>query len=99
MLFERVKNYMPPDHETTGSPSRWLHYAHADMLVATVTLPEGGMYEQLCFHAQQAAEKAIKAVLVHLGINFPRAHNIQGLIDLLPEEITRDSVEDFIKIR
>ena len=29
------------------------------------------LYQHLCFHAQQAAEKALKAVLVAKGVRFP----------------------------
>lgn len=45
------------------------------------------MLEGLCFHAQQAAEKALKAVLVAKGIPFPKTHNIRTLLDLLPQGI------------
>ncbi len=41
------------------------------------------------FHAQQAAEKSIKAVLVHRGIAFPKTHIIERLIDLLPEDVSK----------
>jgi HEPN domain-containing protein len=40
-------------------------------------------HEDLCFHAQQAAEKAIKAVLLRHGIRFPYVHDIRELILLL----------------
>ena len=43
------------------------------------------------YHAQQAAEKALKAVLVSLDIEFPRTHNIRTLLDLLPGEIPTPS--------
>ena len=36
-----------------------------------------------CFDAQQAAEKAVKAVLVHFNINFPYTHNLTDLLNLL----------------
>jgi HEPN domain-containing protein len=36
--------------------------------------------EQVCFHAQQAAEKALKAVLVSWRIDFPYTHDIKGLL-------------------
>jgi HEPN domain-containing protein len=39
----------------------------------------------LCFDAQQAAEKAIKAVLVHRTIRFPRTHAIADLLSLAAE--------------
>ncbi len=48
--------------------------------------------ETLCFHAQQAVEKAIKAVLVSRGIAFPRSHNVGILLELLPSSIQRDAV-------
>ncbi len=37
-----------------------------------------------CMLAQQAAEKALKAGLIHLGIDPPRSHNLLLLADLLP---------------
>lgn len=45
------------------------------------------MFETLCFHAQQAAEKAIKALLIAKEIAFPKTHSIRMLLDLLPPEI------------
>lgn len=35
------------------------------------------------FHAQQAAEKAIKSVLTRHDVEFPRTHNLSMLIELL----------------
>lgn len=40
-----------------------------------------------CFHAQQAAEKAIKALLVLHGIDFPKSHALTTLAMLLPTEV------------
>lgn len=37
------------------------------------------------FHAQQAVEKAIKAVLSHAGVVFRRTHDIAELLDLLAD--------------
>jgi HEPN domain-containing protein len=37
----------------------------------------------LGFHAQQAVEKALKAVLTMRGIEFPRTHNLSMLLELL----------------
>ena len=39
--------------------------------------------EDLCFDAQQAAEKAIKAVFIHRGEYFPFIHDLRQLLDLL----------------
>jgi HEPN domain-containing protein len=51
-----------------GTPEGWLARAAGDRALAKVSLPAGGYYEDLCFHAQQAAEKAIKAVYVRHGL-------------------------------
>jgi HEPN domain-containing protein len=43
-----------------------------------------GIYlEDLCFNAQQAAEKAIKAVFIKRQVKFPHSHNIAELLTLL----------------
>ena len=38
--------------------------------------------EVIGFHAQQAVEKAVKAVLAEAGIRFPHTHDLLELIDL-----------------
>lgn len=55
--------------------------------MASIPLPEGARYEQLCFGAQQAAEKALKAVLLHCDIDFPFIHNLRVLAGLLPADL------------
>ena len=42
------------------------------------------IFETLCFHAQQAAEKAIKAVLVAEGADLPRTHDLGVLFAAVP---------------
>jgi HEPN domain-containing protein len=44
---------------------------------------EGVYLEDLCFDAQQAAEKAIKALLIKMGVEFPYVHDIAQLLTLL----------------
>jgi HEPN domain-containing protein len=41
--------------------------------------------EMLCFHAQQAVEKSIKAVLLANEIRFPYTHDVAKLISLVKE--------------
>jgi HEPN domain-containing protein len=41
--------------------------------------------EDLCFDAQQAAEKAIKALLIKHGVPFPYVHDLARLVTLLEE--------------
>lgn len=40
---------------------------------------------QVCFLAQQAAEKTLKTVLVLLEIEFPFTHDLDRLRDLIPQ--------------
>jgi HEPN domain-containing protein len=39
----------------------------------------------LCFEAQQAAEKAIKGMLMHRGVEFRYVHDLGRLVTLLEE--------------
>jgi HEPN domain-containing protein len=72
---------MPPDPIEPGSPADWLRHARSDLAYASAPLPPEGLLEGLCFHAQQAAEKAIKAVLVSQGTTVPRTHNLKTLLE------------------
>lgn len=83
---------MPPTDLPKGSPADWLRHARSDLVLAKSTTTEDVLLETLCFHAQQSVEKAIKAVLVFLGIRFPKTHNIGVLLDLLPAGIPQDAV-------
>jgi HEPN domain-containing protein len=87
---------MPPENESParGSPADWLRHARADLAMATAPLPVGGLYSTLCFHAQQAAEKSLKAVLIKSGIEVPRTHSLERLLDLLPSSLAKPAVLD-----
>ena len=78
---------MDTESRVPGSAEDWLRYAKSDLELARIEKPEGVLLENLCFHAQQAAEKTLKAVLIFLEIDFPRTHNIRTLLDLLPEGV------------
>ena len=62
----------------------WLARAESSFAHAKVgRVSKKIMYEDLCFNCQQAAEKAIKAILVHNNWNFPWTHDIEALLKLL----------------
>lgn len=77
----------PPDKKYLPVSSKvWLDHANSDLKLALIGLESGDiLYHQICFHAQQAAEKAIKAVLLSRGIDFPLTHDIQELLDIIEE--------------
>ena len=47
---------------------------------------KSGRPENIVFMAQQAVEKYLKAVLVHLEIAFPLLHDLGVLVALLPDD-------------
>ena len=77
---------MPQDRLIPGSPQDWLARAKGDLALASARLPEGAFYEDLCFHAQQAAEKALKAVYQHYGWGFHYTHDLAELVDGLKKQ-------------
>jgi len=76
---------VPRELRNVGTPSDWLRRAHADLSLAKGGLPAGALYDDLCFHAQQAAEKAVKAVCLSLGRGFRYTHDLAALMDGLRE--------------
>ena len=72
---------MPPPSPAPGTPQDWLVRAQAKLVLAQVPLPAGGMWEDLCFWAQQAAELAIKAVYQQHGWLFPFIHDLAQLLN------------------
>ena len=78
----------PPD-----DPREWMNRARSNLALASNRIP-GTYLEDLCYEAQQAAEKAIKAVMIKRGIEFPYVHDLGRLLSILesvgesiPEEI------------
>lgn len=78
---------MPPEGHFPGAPSDWLRYAFSDLELARLGQQPNVLLEGLCFHAQQAAEKALKAVPISKAIAPPKTHNIRILLDLLPQDV------------
>lgn len=60
----------------------WLRKAESDLTNAELCLEAGQALDTACFHAQQAAEKSIKAYLTAHDIDFPFIHNLEKLIEL-----------------
>jgi len=73
-----------------GTVKEWLDKAEGDFHTALREMKaiESPNFDAVCFHAQQCAEKALKALLLHRGISFPRTHAIEVLLDLLKAQGT-----------
>jgi HEPN domain-containing protein len=91
--------------EVMAVASEWWSKAEGDLMSARVLREAGAPTSAVGFHAQQAVEKYIKTMLVVNGIRFGKTHDIDELLELLPEaqrppldtpaavELTRCAVE------
>jgi HEPN domain-containing protein len=76
---------MVPERFSPDDPREWLNRAKSNLIQAKGEKP--GVYrEDLCFQAQQAAEKSLKALLLHRGVRFPYVHDLAELIELLEQQ-------------
>ena len=59
----------------------WLHKADLDLRAAEheISAPAEGLWADVAFHAQQAAEKAMKAFLAWHDAPFRKTHNLEEL--------------------
>ena len=74
----------PPDEIRRELVRQWLEKAEEDFAVAEHLLLSGTSFGgAICFHAQQAVEKYLKAFLVHKQIEFRKTHDIEELLELV----------------
>ena len=96
---------MPPSEHRADDPDAWIAMAREDLALAEAK-PAGVSYRPLCFHAQQAAEKATKAVLIAKSVLFPYIHDIGRLLELarssgldVPHELKdADLLTDYVSV-
>lgn len=66
----------------TQLTGEWLYFAFSDLEAAERIIDEK-MFHHVCFHAQQAAEKSLKAMIVFSGKLVPKTHSIVELVGLV----------------
>ncbi|MEE9297144.1 MAG: HEPN domain-containing protein [Phycisphaerae bacterium] len=73
-----------PREEVVRKVQQWALYADDDLRLAQHGLSMGSEcpYRLVAYHAQQCAEKYLKAYLVLQGVDFPFTHNISLLLEL-----------------
>lgn len=65
----------------------WLEKAGRDLKVAQRELSTSEpLTDIMCFHAQQAAEKYLKAYLLWNGFDFPKTHALEQLVLLASQQ-------------
>jgi len=73
-------------HDAEAEAARWLRAAREDLACARHAA-EGGFHAPACFHAQQAAEKAVKAVHFRRGARAVIGHSVRALVSSLPADV------------
>jgi len=75
---------MSEHRRVPDDPVEWLRRARSSLAKAHGAAEIPDVYlEDLCFDAQQAAEKALKALLIYLRKPFPRVHDLALLLERL----------------
>jgi hypothetical protein len=84
--------FMPEIEKVITVAGEWVKKAENDLKNAAFTLEmdDECPTDTVCFHAQQVVEKYLKALLVLKGIPFPKSHNIEDIIALLPPSSYRN---------
>ena len=72
---------MEPEDVRIKDARAWLRKAELDLRAAAheLSAPEEGLWGDMMFHAQQAAEKAMKALLAWHDLPFRKTHNLEEL--------------------
>ena len=75
----------PPD--VSGIAGRWLRWADEDLALAEHTAADPDVVPRgACVWAHQAAEKALKALLILRDIDPPKLHDLDRLAQRLPND-------------
>jgi HEPN domain-containing protein len=64
------------------SARRWLAFADEDLQMAELAFGNS-LWNQVCFHSHQCAEKSLKALVAERGVSPPRTHGLTDLLTLL----------------
>jgi len=63
-----------------NTPGAWLDKAREDILMAELALG-AKLFSQVCFHSQQAVEKALKGYLLKTTGEYPHEHSLLALYE------------------
>jgi len=74
-----------PSEEILHKVNQWLAHADEYLRLAAYALKmrgKGRPFRLIAYHAQQCAEKCLKAFLVYHNVDFPYTHSIRRLLKL-----------------
>lgn len=89
-----------PDLDHIEKVILWISYAEDDMGLAryAMKMPGSRPYRLIAYHAQQCAEKYLKAYLVYQDIDFPYTHEIGKLLKLCGSHLWIEKLKETDKL-
>lgn len=84
-----IVNPMDKKEKVLKLVREWVGKAEADLKAAELDLTAGGdsLLGDACSHAQQCAEKYLKALLVLHEVGFPKTHDLSEILNLAPAAV------------
>jgi len=64
-------------------PEQWITLAEKDLAMGVLASSSSELAAGIGFQAQQCAERALKALLIHIGADLPRTHDLQEKLSAL----------------
>lgn len=68
----------------------WLRLAYSDIMNCKEIINNSFLTNIIAFHAQQAVEKSLKAILSYQGEKIPKTHSLNNLFELCKEYVNID---------
>ena len=88
--FETHVRHVREHREEWPSIANWLSRAEEDFLLVEMALAAPRQpWSAITYHAQQGAEKVLKALLVRHGIHPEKTHSLARILRALPVEVAR----------
>lgn len=83
----------------TQEPKTWLRRAESNLRLAQGGKGKGVFLEDLCFEAQQSAEKALKGLLIALSGDYPKVHALGLLLERLERLVpVPESIKEIVEL-
>lgn len=77
----------------------WIKRAKSCLTIAKSYKDDNVYLEDLCFNAQQSVEKALKGLILHLGLKPPKTHFLNELIQVVSKRIiVPDQIKDCVDL-